>query len=185
MALIGLKIPAEISRIFTNVKVPGERDPSDHVTMFYISGELKPKDIAKVCAALPGVLENITPFEAVVKTITCFPEGDEGVPIVGDVISKELTGLRIKIVKLLNKEKIEYSKKFSKFKPHVTLSYSNDKIDNIKLPTPAKWLVTELILWSGDQDDSGIIITFPLYEKVSAANIALALADVFCKLAHV
>lgn len=182
MALIGLKIPAEISRMLTNVKVPGHRDPADHLTLFYMSGELDPKKVGKVCAALPGIIEKIKPFDAVVKKITCFTEGEEGFPIIGEVESKKLIDLRKKIGKMLDKEKVKYSDKFPEFKPHVTLSYHTHKVENIKLPTPAKWLVTEIILWSGDQSDNGIVVTFPLYEKVSAASTALLLADTFYKL---
>ena len=187
MALIGLKIPAEISRLFANVDVPGTRDTSDHLTMFHMSDDLDPKDIAKICAAVPAIMEKFKPFEAVVKKITTFPDGDDGVPIIGEVISKEMMDLRKRLAKVLDKEKIDYSKNHKDFKPHITLSYHDDKIKNVKLPTPFKWLVTELVLWGSNKNvggDNGITVTFPLYDKASSADTALTLATAFEKLAH-
>ncbi len=182
MGMICLKVPDDISKLFQNIEVPGKRDPSDHITMFYMGDEMSPNTIAKVCKVLPDVLEQTEPFDVVIKKITCFPGGDDGVPIKADIISKELEALRSKMAKVLDKNKISYSKKFPKFNPHLTLSYNNEEIKNIKLPTPIRWTVSNVFLWGGSISKNGINVDFPLHGKLSVKSI-LSLSDAFCKLA--
>jgi 2'-5' RNA ligase len=182
MALVGLKIPAEVSRLLVNIDVPGKRDKSDHLTMLYIEDDLSPNVVAKICKVMPGLLDKHKPFEAFIKKITCFSKGDDGVPIIGEVVSDELIKLRSDLADLFDEEKIKYSKKFPDFNPHVCLSYNKTKFKNIKLPTPIKWMVTEVIIWCGSESDNGIVVSFPLYSKSS--NAILMLADSFSKIAN-
>lgn len=183
MALIGIKVPEEISKFLKSIEVPGQKDPCDHITMFYIEGEMSAETVSKVCDILPKFRDDVV--EVSIKKITTFPEGDDGVPIKADVISPGLIELRSRLSNLFDKNKIDYSKRFPDYNPHITLAYNDKKIKSIKLDSPIKWTVTEFMLWSGDtRSHAGTTIMFPLYEKKKMAFNILEFSERFFRLAN-
>jgi len=172
MALLGLEVPVDICQHLQKIKVPGSRDPSDHLTMFYFEDKLSPKKIAKICEILSDTMVKTKPFDCTIKQISSFPGGDDGVPIKGDVTSKKLVSLRSEIAKILDKNKIAFSKKFPDFNPHVTLSYHSDNFDKIKID-PITWTVTNLVIWGGSSEEAGINVKIPLGQKIASSPLKL------------
>lgn len=181
MALLGLLVPASVSDALLKVKCPGDKDPADHITMFYFEQNLTMKDIVKICKAVSAVIERHKSLKLSVNQISCFPKGPDGVPIKGDVESKELLSLREALVKKFNKDKIVFSKTHAGFHPHVTVSYSKKEIDNINLKKPITWTADKLILWGGSDSENGINVEIPLGGKISKAHIIYAIANKFSK----
>ena len=171
MALLGLEIPAEIQQHLQKIKVPGSRDLSDHLTIFYFEGTLTPKKIAKICDLISDVLVNTKPFDCTIKQITTFPSGEDGFPIKGDVSSKKLVALRSELAKVFDKNKIKFSKKFD-FNPHVTLSYHTNNFDKMKID-PITWTVTNLVIWGGSFDQKGIDVKIPLGQKTASSPLKI------------
>lgn len=79
---------------------------------------------------------------------------------------------------------IEFSKTFKDFKPHITLAYADDEIDECKIDK-VECVINELVLWGGDHGDDRIFITFPLKgpEKQKHA-VLLQKIDIFYKMAN-
>ena len=179
MALLGLVIPENVSDLLKAVDVPGDREPSDHLTMFYFEQDLTMSDIMKICKTVSPIVEKYSTFKLSIDKISCFPKGPDGVPIKGDVNSKDLIKLRKEIAKAFDKNKIKFSKRHPDFNPHVTLSYSDDDTDDVKLKEPIVWMVNKLVLWGGDSDTDGINVDIPLGGKISKAHIIYALSNKF------
>lgn len=172
MALLGIEVPVDICQHLQKVKVPGSRDLSDHLTMFYFEDKLSPKRIAKICEVLSDTIKDTKPFNCTIKQISSFPAGKDGVPIKGDVTSKKLVFLREEIAKALDKNKISFSKKFPDFNPHVTLSYHSGNFDKIKI-NPITWTVTNLVIWGGSSEERGIDVKIPLGQKTASSPLKL------------
>lgn len=109
-----------------------------------------------------------------VKKINCFPAGDDGGPIKGEVDSEELKSLRQELATFLDENDIDFSKKFPDFNPHITLSYADEEIAEKTLSKPIEWVISELILWPAKFGDQGMTVHLPLgkgEDLISMANI--------------
>ena len=119
-------------------------------------------------APIVNVVSQTKPFTVSTAHVTTFPPNpDDGVPIIARVVSNELVALRQAICAAFDATKIEFSKKYPDYTPHVTLGYSQDPAVNydnavdIQVPV-VEWGAHELTLWGGDNGDTRIIVTFPL-----------------------
>ena len=185
MAFIGVKIPADITRLFRNLDIPGDKVPEneEHVTILCFEENWPIKDIAKAMEAAFEVLKDVEPFQIKVSKVSCFPKhGDSQVAIIAKVDSKALHEVNDELKSAFDKKKIDYMRNFKEYKPHITLAYNEDKIKNIMI-TPIEFTVTEIMLWGGDNGDDRIFITFPL-KGVSTKKHSFLIqkADVFQKL---
>jgi len=185
MAMIAVPISSDVSRLFREIDVDGHRDPSDHVTLFYLGEDLSLDTVLDIIPIMHKVVEGLSPFEASVGRITSFPKGEESkeYPIIAEVKSEKLIELREKIRKLLDKNKIEYSKEHSDYKPHITLSWNKKRQKNIRLPIKAKWMINQIALFGGDEADSKIFINFPfsLGVEKKSSDFILEFAGEFLK----
>jgi len=179
MALLGLKVPGNVSDMLNGIEVDGHRDKSDHLTMFYFEQELTVKDISKICKLLSPIIEKLKPFELMVSKVSTFPKGPDGVPVKADIKSKALEQLRKDIAKAFDDNKVKFSKTHPDFNPHVTLAYADDEIGDIKLPYPIKWVAHKLILWGGSGSKGGINVDIPLAAKITKASVLSAVSDKF------
>jgi len=163
MAMVGLKVPKEVARLLSGMKVPGQKETSDqyHITISYLGDEVPTKQLGKAIVALHDVARKVTPFTVSVSTLVAFPEGSDGYPIVGLVESPELHQLEKAVKSALGKAGVDYSKKFPVYRPHVTLAYSPESIQNLDLDRPVNWSVYDLVLWGGDSGDERLCTTFP------------------------
>ena len=159
MSMIATPVSSDVGRLFSGLDIPGSRDPSDHITMIHMGDELPIKNILKILPVILAITEKQVPFTVSCSEIICFPEGKHGFPIVGKIESKELVTLQKKIKKHLEMQKIKFSDTYPIYRPHITLSYSPDKIDDFKI-SKTEWQVNEICLYCGDSDNEKLYVSF-------------------------
>lgn len=180
MAMIAIPISEDVGRLFRQVDVPGERDPSDHLTLFYLGKDIKLDHILLATRAVYRVASNMEPFTVSCKRIVSLPKGENGYPVVAKVDSKGIEPLWKAIEKELTRSGVRYDKAFvDDMVPHVTLSFSKKKVKNISFPK-IEWQVNSVSLFGGDGGDERIFVTFPFSLGISKkAGYIAALADLF------
>lgn len=180
MAFIGLKVPHEVSRLLSQIEVPGEIVPRDekHITCIYFGSNIPIDRISKAIVVAYEVAARTKPIQLLIEEVICFPKGSDGVPIIGSVVSPELMSFQEDLCNSLDKAKVEYSKKYPEYKPHVCLAYAEEPIEPMAVG-PFEWAAYEMVLWGGDSGDDKIFITLPfampgkeaLYRKLVQARI--------------
>lgn len=179
MSMIAAPVSPDVSKLFKNISVPGKRDPSNHITMLHLGGELDIKVAIKILPLVLAITEKQQPFTVSCSEIICFPGGDDGFPIVGKLESKELVSLQKKIKKEFEGAKIKFSDKYPIYKPHVTLSYSPDKIDDFKI-SKTEWQVNEIALFCGSHEGGEkLYVQFPFSIKKMKKS-AQCVDDIVC-----
>ena len=180
MAFIGIKVPHEVSRLLSQIQVPGEPVPRDekHITAVYFGSNVPIDRISKAIVVAYEVAARTKPIQLLIEEVICFPKGEDGVPIIGSVVSPELMSFQEDLCRSLDKAKVEYSKKYPEYKPHVCLSYAEEPIEPMSVG-PFEWAAYEMVLWGGDSGDDKIFITLPfsmpgkeaLYRKLVQARV--------------
>jgi len=163
MAILCLKVPQGIAKTLSGIDVPGEQVPTDekHITILNLGDNLPVDLIGKTVIAVARATETIKPFHVEVAGYSCFPKGDSGmVPVICPVKSDELHAVHSVLAKALDSADIEYSKKFPEYKPHVTLSFADETVNEKTFKTSLGWTATELVLWCGDHGDERIYTVF-------------------------
>lgn len=186
MAFLGIKVPTGTARLLSGIDVPGKKEGTSelHITILCFEENWPISEISKALEATYKVISKIKPFLIKVDSVGCFPKRkDSPCPIIAKVESKELHDLSDKLKKQFDKDKIEYSKIFKDYKPHITLSYDDKEIDEFKIDD-VEFSVSEIVLWGGDHGDDRIFITFPLQgpEKQKQA-LLIQKANMFYKMA--
>lgn len=164
MAFLGIRIPHETGRLLNQIDVPGEKISTSemHITLLHFQKEWPISELMKSIEATYDVVSKFHPFLVSINKVTSFSKNPEGkVPIIGRVESDELMKFREKLADSFDDDEIEFSKNFKDFKPHVTLSYAEEKPDDEKIH-PVEFVVSEIVLWGGDHGDDRIFVTFPL-----------------------
>lgn len=170
MAMLAIPVSSDISRLFRQINIGGKRDISDHITMIYFGDEMPLNRIVKAIPVIFDILKDQKPFKLSCKKIISFPEGKDGFPIVAELESKELHSLRKKIVKALKDKKVPFDEKWKVYRPHVTLSYSEEHLDDIKVED-CSWQANEISLYGGDVSDSRLFVNFPLGLSVKGKTV--------------
>lgn len=163
MAFLGIRVPHETGRLLTNIEVPGENvAPSEmHITLLHFEENWPITEMAKALEVTYDVVSHCKPFIAMTERVICFPKREDKAAIVAQVKSAELHEMRDKLAREFDEAKIEFSKTFKDYKPHITLSYNDEEIDDFDID-PVEFSVQEIVLWGGDHGDDRIFITFPL-----------------------
>jgi 2'-5' RNA ligase len=171
MSFIGLRISHEVARMFSAIDVPGKKVPLEemHVTSLYLGKNIPLETIGRAVVASAEVAEATRPFRLAVERRTSFPVGDDGVPIICPVQSPELHDLNARLRAALDKHGVEYSKKFTEYKPHVTLAYAEEEIVDEPVG-PLEWSAYEMVMWGGDAGDERLSATFPFAFPKKAAT---------------
>ena len=185
MAFIGIKIPHEVGRLLKAIDVDGKKVPDSeyHITIALFSEDWPVSEAAKSLEATYKVLKKVKPFKVSVKKVSCFPGGANGVPVFAKVESDELHELNDKLKETYDEEDIEFSKIHKEFKPHITLSYSDKKIDEKEIEE-IEFVVHEIVLWCGNNGDDRLFVTFPLSNQTKKeSSFAINKANVFYALA--
>lgn len=174
MAMICVKIPTDFSKVLSKIEVPGTKEPLDdiHITLLYLDKNVDFEILQKCNKALNEVTQNLEPFSITIKKVSTFPEGEDGIPIIIPIESKELKKLNMDLKKEFDKNDIEYSKKWKEFKPHITLSYSKDKMKDFKIPE-LSFTVSEIMLWGGDSGKQKMTTIFPLSIEAGFKHLGL------------
>jgi len=180
MAFIGIKVPHEVSRLLSQIQVPGEPVPRDekHITCVHLGSKVPIDHISKAIVVAYEVAARTKPIQLLIEEVICFPKGDEGVPIIGSVVSSELMSFQEDLCSSLDKAKVGYSKKYPTYKPHVCLAYAEEPIESVAVG-PFEWAAYEMVLWGGDSGDDKIFTTLPfsmpgkeaLYRKLVQARV--------------
>jgi 2'-5' RNA ligase len=185
MAFLGIRIPHETGRLLTSIEVPGENTAASdmHITILHFEEHWPITEMAKAMETTYDVVSKIKPFIAMTEEVTCFPKRDGKSAIITPIKAAELHELRDQLAKEFEKSKIDFSKTFKDYKPHITLSYADDEIEDFNID-PVEFSVQELVLWGGDHGDDRIFITFPLKgPEKQKHSVLLQKANMFCKLA--
>jgi len=164
MAFIGIKVPHETARLLGGLEVPGKREAvsSFHVTLFFFGDGLGIDRLTEIVKATFEVVSKTKPFTVRTSQISSFP-AEEGAPtpVICRIESDALHDLRDEIKVAYDAAGVEYSNKYPDYKPHLTLSYSEEgAFEEKRIPT-VEGAAHELVLWGGDNGDDVLIVTFP------------------------
>lgn len=163
MALLSIKVPSEVSRAFGRITVPGTPESREtyHVTLLYLGKDVPIDDVSKALVVAYRVAEITKPIQLTVDEVSSFPKGDDGYPIICPVRSPELHQLWEALCSAFDHAKVEYSKKFPVYRPHVTLAYHTKALEQKIQVGPIDWVAYEMTLWSGNSGDDEVAITIP------------------------
>lgn len=176
MAMLAIPISQDISRLFQEFDLDIEKDPSNHITLFYFGDDIPISKILKIIPIIFDITENLQPFTVTTSGYSSF-DSDDTYPIICPIKSQKLISLREKIRQCFDDSKIKYNNEFPDYKPHITLGYSKDKPKNVKFPK-LEFTISQIALYAGDTADTKLFINFPLTITKSAklnifANIYL------------
>lgn len=187
MAFLGIRVPVEVGRLLTGLEVPGERESTSeyHITILCFEDNWPISEISKALEATYDVISDFKPFHVKSTKVSHFPaREDSPIPIICPIESDELQELHKKLAKKFDSEKIEFSKVFKDYKPHITLAFSEDKHDDYKIEPAIEFVVNEVVLWGGDHGDDRIFVTFPLKgPERQKHSVLLQTAEIFEKIA--
>lgn len=164
MSFLGIKINHDVGRLVHDIDVPGDKSDSAqlHITLLHLGKEIPIKQLAKAMVATFGITQKTEPFWAKITSVNYFePLEDKPYPIIAPVISTELMKLQKSLKRAFNKARLNYSKNFKDYTPHITLSMHNEPINKTKIE-PIEWTIQEIVLWGGDDGDDKVFLTFPL-----------------------
>lgn len=171
MAFIGLAVPHPTARLLSEIDVDGDKVEvnSSHITIMYLGKDVEIDALADAMKAAYAVTSQTKPFSVRTSRVTCFPKNDDGVPIIARVDSDALHELRKRLEASFTSREVFFNQKYPIYKPHVTLSYAENEIEEFAIPT-LEWGAHELVLWGGDEGDRKLIVTFPFSMSDKTAN---------------
>lgn len=166
MAFIGLQVPHSTARLFGDIDVPGEKVPSAsmHVTILYMGDDVEIGVLAEAVKATYAVTAATRPFTVRTTRVMSFPvnsDDQEAHPVVARIDADALHDLQAGLREAFDSAGLDYSKRFPDFKPHVTLSYADEAVEDFRIPT-IEWGAHEIVMWGGDEGDRKLTATFPL-----------------------
>ena len=186
MAFLGIRVPHECGRLLSQIEVDGDKTSTSdlHITLLHFGDEWPISEISKSLEATYKIVSDVKPFRVKMNRVSHFSKGEGGkYPIISRVESKELHKVREALAKEFDKKKIEYSKNFKDYKPHVTLAYIDDEPNDFDFDA-VEFVVQEIVLWGGDHGDDRIFVTFSLAGPEANKNALLVQkADIFEKIA--
>lgn len=175
MAFLGIKIPSKTGKIISEIDVPGDKTNIDelHITLLYFGKDFSLQDTAKSIEIINAITTQTASFTVKTKDVSHF-EGhkEDKCAVIAKMESEKLHALRAKLAESFDEHGLEYSKEFKDYKPHTTLSYSEEEPKDF-IFSPIEFTVGEITLWGGSSMDDKIIITFPLSEGAEDNNSAL------------
>jgi hypothetical protein len=131
--------------------------------VIYLGKDVPLERISKMLPVIFSVTSKTPPFSVSTNHVSCFPAGDDGVPIIAKIVSPALHRLRENLIAALEDNDLEYDKKFPEYKPHTTLAYSSDPKTTVDIDIPElTWGAHELVLWGSNRGTGRLVIKFPL-----------------------
>lgn len=164
MAFIGIKVPEGIAQKLHRIEAPGDRLGPDemHITMINLGRVASLTQIIKAMSVVAFAAQETKPFMVGCALRTCFPKNsDDKVPVIARIQSPAILELREELIKQIDIMGIEYNNKHPEFKPHVTLSYSQDLCENLEFE-PVIWKVGSIAVWGGEEMTDRIITVMEL-----------------------
>ena len=187
MAFLGIRVPHETGRLLTKIDVPGEKISVSemHITLLHFGDNWPISEISKSLEAAYSVISETQPFLVKMEKVSHFSKNSEDkYPCIIRVESKDLHKMREDLARKFDKAKIEFSKTFKDYKPHVTLAYCDEEPEDVSFH-PVEFSVQEVVLWGGDHGDDRIFVTFPLAgPEISKHSLLLQKVAIFEKIAN-
>lgn len=173
MAMVGFRVPPETARLLSGVEVEGKKEDiaNFHITLLFTGSNMSVEQLAKALGATHSVTSKMRPFTVSTSRVSSFPKGDDGVPIICPIDSDQLHDLHTKLCKAFDEAGVEYSKKYPEYKPHVTLSYADEAMEDRRIPQ-IEWGAHAVVVWGGESRGASIMMTFPLTLDTIAARVA-------------
>ena len=158
-----LYVPAP-SPTFARVPAPGKREPESHVTLVYLGKqELTVEQAFDIVRAIDPVVRACPKLTLRTRRVFSFPANPEdGFPIVMSVEGAELPHLRQEICRALDRASVPYDRKFPVYRPHVTLAYAEQAVEQHDLEEPIVWTAEAVELSTGTKDSEPLIVRFAL-----------------------
>lgn len=178
MAMLAIPVHQNISRLLQEIDLDIEKDPSNHITMFYLGDNIPISRILKIIPEVYDIIQETGPFMVEVSGYTTFPEGKHGYPVICPVKSNELQNLRKKLKSAFHQEKIKFDDTFKEYNPHITIGYSPDKVKDQKF-NKIRFAISEIALYGGDEVDTRLFVNFP-FSIVKKARLN-EFSDIYCK----
>jgi 2'-5' RNA ligase len=134
------------------------------VTLVYIGDNVPIDVLAEVIKATYSVTSQTRPFTVRTTRVGSFPvnkDDQDAHPVIAHIESDDLHELHENLGNALDDAGVDFSKKFPVYRPHVTLAYAEDAVEELRIPT-IEWGAHEIIMWGGDEGDRKLTVTFPL-----------------------
>lgn len=183
MAMIAMRVPDDTAFMLENVGPPGDNHAASdmHVTVLYLGDNVSAPRLGLAMVAVQEVAAMTTPFLLSVNRVDSFPTNDGGnVPIIAPVDSPPLHQMQAAIKAAMNKHGVWYSDKYPEYRPHVTLSYSNETKATGSLQSPLMWGAYGVDVYGGNEGMEGIFIHVPF--GLPAVSLDVKMASVTSKL---
>lgn len=169
-------VPNEVSRILRELRVPGTPETQSHVTVIHFGDDIPVEQVANILPVVYQVTSSTRPFSMMSRTVGTFDPGDNGTPVIAFVESPDLHRLRERLLGALDAAGISYSTKFKEYRPHVTITYSEENLKGFEHSfTPVSWGAYELSLWGANRGDGELVVAFPFNVGMTQAVHARAL----------
>lgn len=164
MSILLIRPPADIAQVLSRISVPGTLEDSAgyHITMVYFGDDVPVDQVLKAVDVTHRVISKYRPFVVSTSLVTTFPKGDDGsIPVICKVKSPELVKLRAELIAEYEAAGVNYNTKFPKYNPHLTLSYSQDPVEDMDIPK-ISWGCADIAMWAGDTGEDRFSVKFPL-----------------------
>ena len=124
MAFIGWRLPADISRFFSGLPVPGTTERIDrlHTTALFLGDGLSAQECQNAADVMEMVNSDIRPFAVVSQNLATFSKARKGIPLVALVESDGLRVAKNLLQGACDQLGVSYFKR-AEYTPHITLSY--------------------------------------------------------------
>jgi len=189
MAFLGIKVSDNVGQLLSQVNVPGEKtSPSEmHITLFYFEN-FSIDDVIKSLEVIFELTTNTKPFNVKTNMVSHFPgwgdKDDKKCAVIAKITSDDLHKFRDKLADDLDDANVEFSKTYKDYKPHITLSYSQEEPEDFDLPDPVEFTVSEITLWGGEEMNDKLIVDFPLsYDKTEKNSFLIKRIEMMEKIA--
>ena len=177
MTMTYIDIPTNISQILQSIPLDGEivrADPSDHCTLFYFEQEVNLDFALKIIPIIQKITAKTKPFIINLNKYSAFSSGKYEFPIVVKPKSPELMKLRAEIKDAFEENDIEFSNKFPKFVPHITLAYIKQELPDGKFDEVAFQINKINFCLNTDNKEKDILkVEFPFGNVVKYSNAYL------------
>src|SRR5258706_12641281 len=148
MAFVGINISPEIGKLFSKIDVPGDKTNTNefHITLLYFDGKFSLSEVRKSLKIIYDIASKTQPFVITSCNVSHFPgHKEEKCAIIAKIESSELHQVHDQLAKEFKQAKIDFSKKFKKYNPHITLSYSKEEVEDFNI-VPISFTVSEITL---------------------------------------
>lgn len=174
MAALMLTVPSQAHAGLKVLPVPLEDDP--HVTIVYLGDDVPVETLGELVPTIYGVASSVNPFSVSTQTVSTFPEGANGVPIIALVDAPALHQLKDQLCAALDSVGYEYETKFPEYKPHITLTYGPSHVAGLSTQiSPVSWRATDVWLWGANRGTGELMMKFPFEGRMTQAAHARAL----------